>query len=124
MKFLAGILGALFTLIAIFPHSDFCELNRIPTIYNHFLEHKEADGDSFLEFIYEDFLSDRGDRDGHHNNKPKEDFPFQSHSFHTHCCAYTLPCYDINISLPTIDLMAITNYYSFNYSFLYLDGTP
>ena len=123
MKFATGILAIYFSLMGLFPHSDLCELRKIPALYEHYQEHRLADGDSFFEFIYEDFLSDVGDREKHHGKEPSQDMPFQNHSSQSHCCNFiplVLNSYDMN--KPQAVLEEGFNLYFLNYSFLYLDS--
>ncbi len=123
MKFAASILAMYFSLMGLLPQSDFCELRKIPAMYEHYLEHREADGDSFLEFFYEDFLSDVGDQENHHGKQPTEEMPFQNHSSQSHCCNFiplSLNSYEILRSQNEVEKGSST--YSFNYSFLYLDS--
>ncbi|WP_144960149.1 hypothetical protein [Gillisia sp. Hel_I_86] len=66
-----------------------CELPKISNL----LEHNEAFGDSFMEFIEEDYFTFDGSQK-HHDTPDHEHLPFQgSH----HCCAHFL----LNQSLDT-----------------------
>jgi hypothetical protein len=61
-----------------------CELEKLPAIFHHFEHHREDDGDSFFEFVYEDLLSSKGTEDGHHNDSNHEDLPFSG----SHQCSH------------------------------------
>ncbi len=121
MKSLAGILGFLFLLSGLLPHNDFCELRKLPALYEHYLEHLQEDGDSFFEFVYEDFLSKQGDKDGHHNKPPIQDLPFQNHTFQSHCCNFFPIVNTFKIHHPDVSTNTYNNEYAFHYSYLYLN---
>ncbi len=100
-----------------------CELRKVPALFEHYLEHRQADGDSFLEFLYEDYLSDVGDKENHHGNGTSQEMPFQHHSIQSHCCNFiplTLINYELN--QPHFETEKVLKIYSFNYSFLYLNA--
>lgn len=59
-----------------------CELQKLPAVFTHFQEHREADGDNFLQFVYEDFFSSQGTEDGHHEGD-HDDLPFNGNH---QCC--------------------------------------
>jgi len=122
MKFAIGILTIYYSLLAFFPHIHQCELREITALYEHYLEHLEADGDSFLEFIYEDFLSDVGDKE-HHNKQPISDMPIHNHSTQSHCCNFIpLAINGYELSKPQSESSQDFGSYSFNYSFLFLNS--
>lgn len=74
----------LFLMQAIGPNMDLCcELQKLPNLFDHYQEHKEFDGDSFLQFLAEDYLNDKGDAQGHHDDSDHDDLPF--HGQHQ-CC--------------------------------------
>jgi hypothetical protein len=70
---------------SISPKMDICcELEKLPAIIHHFQHHQEEDGDSFVQFVYEDLLSTTGSKEGHHNDSNREDSPFQGN----HNCSH------------------------------------
>lgn len=63
-----------------------CELPKISNLFEHYEEHNEAFGGSFMEFLEEDYFTFDGKKE-HHDDSDHEDLPFQgSH----HCCAHSL----------------------------------
>lgn len=70
-----------------------CELPKISNLFEHYEEHNETYGDSFMEFLEEDYFTFDGSQE-HHENSGHEDLPFQgSH----HCCSHSLVFYSSNI---------------------------
>ncbi|MEB2787099.1 hypothetical protein [Algoriphagus persicinus] len=63
-----------------------CELQKLPNLFDHYEEHQEFDGDSFLEFLAEDYLNDKDDVQGHHDDSDHDDLPF--HGQHQCCHGY------------------------------------
>lgn len=63
-----------------------CELPKISNLLEHYEEHNKSYGDSFIDFLEEDYLTFDGSQ-RHHENSDHEDLPFQgSH----HCCGHSL----------------------------------
>ncbi len=63
-----------------------CELPKISNLLEHYEEHNEAFGDSFMEFLEENYFTFDGSQK-HHEDSNHEDLPFQgSH----HCCSHSL----------------------------------
>ncbi|SMD44725.1 hypothetical protein SAMN00777080_3353 [Aquiflexum balticum DSM 16537] len=74
----------LFLMQATAPGMDLCcELQKLPNLFDHYEEHQEFDGDSFLDFLAEDYFNDTGDAQGHHDDSDHDDLPF--HGQHQ-CC--------------------------------------
>jgi len=72
---------------AIMPNIDMgCEFQKIASIYAHYQEHKEFDGDSFLDFVLEDYINNDGSAKEHHENSNHHEAPI--HNSHQ-CCHVT-----------------------------------
>ena len=123
MKLASNILAIYFLLMGLFPNGELCELQKIPALYGHFLEHRQADGDSFLEFIYEDYLSDVGDKENHHGKDSSQEMPLQHHTAQSHCCnLMPLGLCNCNLYRPNGEKIKGYKDYNFQYSFLYLES--
>ena len=62
---------------------DFCgPIKEISSIFTHYQDHKVY-GDSFLEYVVEDYIDNDAKNEGHHNNPDKENAPVHSHN---QCC--------------------------------------
>jgi hypothetical protein len=61
-----------------------CEIQKIPNLMTHFAEHQSDDGDSFVEFLFEDYI-DHGSAENHHDEKDHDDLPFHGN----HQCQHT-----------------------------------
>lgn len=67
----------LFLMQAMVPTMDLCcELPKLPNLFDHYEDHKEFDGDSFWQFLAEDYLNYKGDTQGHHDESDHDDLPF------------------------------------------------
>lgn len=107
---------------AVFPNIDMgCEFQKIGEMYSHYQEHKEFDGDSFLDFILEDYVLDDDSSKEHHENSNHHQAP--SHC--SHQCSnitYFITCQsqfvleDVNFS----ENIRFYNYKAF-FSSTYLD---
>lgn len=75
----------LFLLQGMAANMEVCEqIEKFSDFIAHYQEHKSFDGDSFLEFVYEDYIVDNHDADGHHNSD-EDNTPM--HSSHQ-CCQH------------------------------------
>ena len=93
MKLITAIsLSILFLFQAVMPNIDMgCEFQKIGAMYSHYQEHKEFDGDSFLDFILEDYILDDDSSKKHHENSNHHEAPIHS----SHQCGhitYFLSC--------------------------------
>lgn len=62
---------------------DFCgPIREISSIITHYQDHKVY-GDSFLEYLVEDYIDNDAKNEGHHNNQDKKNTPVHSHN---QCC--------------------------------------
>ena len=65
---------------------DFCgPIKEISSIVTHFKDHKVY-GDSFLEYVVEDYIDNDAKNEEHHHNPDKENAPLHSH----HQCCHPL----------------------------------
>ena len=77
---------------------DFCgPIKEVLSIINHFQDHKVF-GDTFYEYVVEDFISNDLKNEKHHNNPDKENTPHHSH--HQCCHPLVLIISNNNSSLP------------------------
>ncbi len=65
---------------------DFCEqIKKISGFFSHYQEHKEIDGYSFLQYIYEDYIEEKGNSDDHERDSQHKNTPVH---FAHNCCQY------------------------------------
>ncbi|MEB8328379.1 hypothetical protein OO009_03355 [Flavobacteriaceae bacterium KMM 6897] len=63
---------------------DLCkQIEQISHFISHYQDHKDFDGDSFLEYVGEEYFSDGHEEEEHHNDANQNQSP--SHSHHQ-CC--------------------------------------
>ena len=88
----------LFLLQGFTPNMDLCcELQKIPILVDHYLEHKAFDGDSFYQFMQEDFFNEGHDLAGKHDTQEHENMPFHGN----HSCSHA------PIFIPTVEQIEI-----------------
>ncbi|WP_232231266.1 hypothetical protein [Maribacter sp. 1_2014MBL_MicDiv] len=76
---------------------DFCgPIKEISSIIYHFQEHKIY-GDSFIEYVVEDYLNNDVKNETHHNDKDNDDIPVHSH----HQCCHPLVLFVANENIVT-----------------------
>ena len=102
---------------------DFCcELEKIPNLIEHYAEHKAVDGDSFWQFLVEDYI-DHGEGENHHNENDHDDLPFHgSHQcHHSNVLVSLVLSFSIDLDMLLVDPTIST--YQFAYSTIYME-TP
>ena len=76
----------LFLFQGIAANMEICEqIEEISHFIAHYHDHKENDGLSFIEYVYEDYINDDGKSDDHHQDSDHEKEPV--HSSHQ-CCQH------------------------------------
>lgn len=97
MRALAHMLALYMLLGSLFPGSDFSQLSRIPSLLDHFAQHREManqkdDQLSFLQFVRMHFYqtNQHADHSGEHDH---QNLPLQSISLHLEftISAFSLP---------------------------------
>ncbi|WP_252734521.1 hypothetical protein [Arenibacter algicola] len=85
MKVLVSIsMSFIFLLQGVAMDMDLCsQIEKISNFVNHYQDHKEYDGDSFFDYVIEDYFNDDGDKEGHHDGPDQDNAP--SHNQHQ-CC--------------------------------------
>ncbi len=102
---------------------EVCEqIEKIAGFISHYQEHKSFDGDSFFGFIYEDYIADSHNNDGHHQDSDPENAPV--HTSHQ-CCPHFIFFTSIETSLlsrVTSEEQNHFNFYTFNINSRYLES--
>ena len=87
-------LSSFFIITALMMNMDLCcELPKIPNLIEHYAEHKSTDGDSFWQFLMEDYI-DQESGHNHHNDGEHDDLPFHG----SHTCHHAPVVFDSNIT--------------------------
>ncbi len=101
---------------SMWPNMDICcELQKLPNLFDHYEEHKKFDGDSFFQFLVEDYLNNYGDDQGHHDDSDHDDLPF--HGQHQCCHGYIFiapPMELFELSTLNFSIQIRTGIYSFS----------
>ncbi|WP_456458867.1 hypothetical protein [Reichenbachiella sp.] len=84
-SFRSILLSIFFILSALVMGLDLCcEIKQVPNLIDHYTEHKAQDGDSFWDFLVEDYI-DHGKGKNHHDENEHDDLPFHGN----HQCQHT-----------------------------------
>tara|TARA_A100000171_G_scaffold45453_1_gene49197 strand:- start:5977 stop:6369 length:393 start_codon:yes stop_codon:yes gene_type:complete len=77
-------MSAIFLLGSLSVNLDFCcEFQKLPNLFEHFSEHQQFNGDSFLDFLAENYLKNDGEQK-HHDTNDHENLPFHG----AHQCSH------------------------------------
>lgn len=123
MKLITSIsLSMLFMLQAVMPSVDMgCKFQKIAAIYSHYQEHKNFDGDSFFEFIMEDYVLNDDSSKEHHEDSNHHEAPFHN----SHQCSHIayFITYQSQFVLENFNFSENTrfDYYNAFFSSAYLD---
>ena len=81
--FISISLSFLFFIQGISVDMELCEtIDKISNFITHYQDHKVY-GDSFFEYVVEDYIENDAKNKGHHNKPDKENMPVHSHH---QCC--------------------------------------
>lgn len=105
------------------PNMDICcELQKVPALFEHFKEHKTIGGDSFFEFIVEDYIHHNDNNEGHHDHDKDENLPFHGQHQCNHAPIYLSYTFsNIELGDKTFSLQTKGSYYQFSISSEYLE---
>ncbi len=123
MKLITSIsLSIVFMFQAVMPSIDMgCEFQKIAAVYSHYQEHKNFDGDSFFEFIIEDFVLDDDSSKEHHENSNHHEAPIQNSHQCCHITFFILQQSQFNLEPVNFkETLKFDNYNAF-FSSAYLD---
>ncbi len=102
---------------------EVCEqIEEISHFLSHYQEHKEFDGYSFLEYVYEDYINDDGTLDDHHQDSEHDNAPI--HSNHQ-CCQHFVfyaPFESSLINVVSSEEQTLSNYYTFQFNSRFLEA--
>ena len=102
---------------------DLCDqIEKISDFIGHYEEHKAYDGDSFFEFLVEDYLNDIGDKEGHHKNSGKEKMPNHANHQCCHPLVFVTPSNTIAIKTLIFKTKSQYNHYSFHFNSRFLES--
>lgn len=80
-------------------------MEKISDFEEHYQDHKQTDGDDFITFVYEEYLSTNDDGHEHHNGDDHEEAPCHNCSQCTH--SFTAP-----FNLSVIEQLELSDNYS------------
>lgn len=102
---------------------EICEqIEEISHFIAHYQDHKEDDGYSFFEYVYEDYINDDGKTDNHHPDSDRENVPV--HTGHQ-CCQHFVFFAPFQLTLindVSYDVQNQSNYYTFQLNSRYLES--
>ncbi len=116
-------LSLIFVVQMFAPNMDVCcELLKLPALFEHFEEHKAFDGDSFFEFIVEDYVHHDDNSEGHHDHDKDDDLPFHGQHQCNHLPVYVTHAFsNIELEDKTFSIQTKGSFYQFLISYEYLE---
>jgi len=82
---------------------DFCgSIREMSKVISHFQDHKVY-GDSFIEFVIEDYIDNNNESEEHHNDSEEQEVPVHSH----HQCCQSVLLYIANKNIFSINQLNI-----------------
>ncbi len=120
--FISISMSILFFFQGISVDMDLCgPIQEISKFIAHYQDHKVY-GDSFFEYIIEDYIDDDAKNKGHHNNPDKENLPAHSH----HQCCHPL-VFIVNSNIALINRLKFEeekqfNLHTINFNSRYLES--
>lgn len=108
--FISISMSILFFFQGISVDMDLCEqFKEISNFITHYQDHKVY-GDSFFEYVLEDYIDNDANNEEHHNNPDKENVPVHSH----HQCCHPV-VFITNTSTAVSNLLKFEDKKQFNY---------
>lgn len=115
-------MSLLFLFQGIAANMEVCkQIEDISHFIFHYQDHKE-EGDSFLEYVYEDYINGDAQDHEHQEDSDHEDSPF--HSCHQ-CCQHVVffTSFQLNeIASATVEQQRKSDYYTFQINSRYLEA--
>jgi hypothetical protein len=122
--FISISMSILFFFQGISRDMDLCEpIQEFSNFITHYQDHKVY-GDSFLEYVVEDYIDNDAKNEGHHNNSENENKPVHSHH---QCCHPVVFIPNTNAALINrfkIEEKEQFNLYTVNFNSRYLESLP
>jgi len=101
---------------------DLCEqIQEISNFITHYQDHKVY-GDSFFEYVVEDYIDNDAKNEGHHNNQDKENIPVHSHYQFGHPVVFVANTNTVLLNRLKFKEKKQFNSYSFNFNSRYLES--
>ncbi|MCM4156474.1 hypothetical protein DHD80_10720 [Gramella sp. AN32] len=98
---------------------DLCE--KISNFISHYQDHKEYDGDSFIDFVVEDYFNDNGDKEGHHNGFDQK-IPSHTSNQCCHPVVFLASSQWVDFKVIRLENRNKFDNYSFNFNSRYLES--
>lgn len=102
---------------------DLCEqIEKISHFVDHYQDHREYDGDSFFEYVVEDYFNTDGDKEGHHTGSEKDKIPSHNHNQCCHPIVFVAPAYSVAIKSIRLENSIEFGQYSFHFNSRFLES--
>ena len=97
------------------------QIQEISKFITHYQDHKVY-GDSFFEYVLEDYIDDDVNSEKHHNNSDKENVPVHSHHQCCHPVVFIANSSTAIFSLLKFEDKKQFNSYTFNFNSRFLES--
>jgi hypothetical protein len=124
MKVTTSILMAILFLIqGMNVNMNVCEqIEKISAFIAHYQDHKEYDGDSFYEYVVEDYFNDEGDKEGHHKGSDQDKIPSHTHHQCCHPVVFIAPSNLVVIKAIGFESSTKFDHFSFHFNSRFLES--
>ncbi|MGV8814728.1 MAG: hypothetical protein ACOH2D_11530 [Gelidibacter sp.] len=123
MKILISIsMSFIFLFQGISQDMDLCEpIQKISNFISHYQDHKVY-GDSFFEYVVEDYIDKDVKNEEHHKNKGSENMPVHSHHQCCHPVVFIIKTNSFLLDRLKFEEKKDFNYYTFQLNSRYLES--
>lgn len=102
---------------------DLCEqIEKISHFIEHYQDHREYDGDSFIEYVVEDYFNTDGDKEGHHTGSEKDKTPTHTHNQCCHPIVFIAPANTVSIKSIRLENSIEFGQYPFQFNSRFLES--
>ncbi|MDO6601500.1 hypothetical protein [Arenibacter palladensis] len=102
---------------------DLCEqIEKISHFVDHYQDHREYDGDSFFEYVVEDYFNTDGDKEGHHTGSEEDKIPSHTHNQCCHPIVFVAPANSVAIKSIRFENSIEFGQYPFHFNSRFLDS--
>ncbi|HDZ13783.1 MAG TPA: hypothetical protein ENH60_02635 [Pricia sp.] len=113
----------LFLLQGVAMDVDLCgQIEKVSTFISHYQDHKAYDGDSFFDFVVEDYFNGDGTKEGHHDGPEKNNFPDHTHQQCCHPVVFVTSTNAITIKSIKFHRNTKFNYHTFHFHSRFLES--
>ncbi|GBF22165.1 hypothetical protein C21_04358 [Arenibacter sp. NBRC 103722] len=121
--FVSISMSFIFLLQGVAMDMDLCEqIEKISHFVEHYQDHREYDGDSFFEYVVEDYFNSEGDNGFHHTGSEEDKIPSHTHNQCCHPIVFVAPANSVEIKSIRFENSFEYGKYSFLFNSRFLES--